>query len=139
MDPLPARGEPQSGSRYEEKRVDGCNDTQRHPSVNRARVTCSISPRVVDEMAIGEEPGLDPSPGVTPQGRHFSGLPTVRSSVCANASRSEGSLSKDPRSGHHLVDDAANRGCDDGRDFHIASATVSPKPSSRLFWTTTVA
>ena len=26
-----------------------------------------------------------------------------------------------------------------GRSFHIASATVSPKPSARLFWTTTLA
>ena len=26
-----------------------------------------------------------------------------------------------------------------GRDFHIASVTVSPNPSARLFWTTTVA
>ena len=26
-----------------------------------------------------------------------------------------------------------------GRDFHIASATVSPKPSAMLFWTTTSA
>ena len=39
----------------------------------------------------------------------------------------------------HLIDDATDGGYDAGRDFHIASATVSPKPAARLFCTTTAA
>ena len=39
-----------------------------------------------------------------------------------------------------LILDAADRFvATTGRAFHIASATVSPKPSARLFWTTTSA
>ena len=38
-----------------------------------------------------------------------------------------------------LVADAADAPRDDRSSFHIASATVSPKPSARLFWTTTAA
>ena len=40
---------------------------------------------------------------------------------------------------HDLVQDPADGAGDDRLRFHIASATVRPKPSARLFWTTTVA
>ena len=38
-----------------------------------------------------------------------------------------------------LVLDATDRRGDDRSAFHIGSVTVSPKPSTRLFCTTTVA
>ena len=96
---------------------------------------------VLDEVTVGQEPVEHPEVGARAEPRRRSaGSRRSESTRPAMASRSRGSSSRRPLmpcSTWSWMPPTAE--ATTGRAFHIGSVTVRPKPSTRLFWTTTEA